>query len=414
MGCNGFDDIIQAAEALERSIRALAPGDLSQAQADALSTLLTRSVGALQCPRSPRADEAKSDTAARRETWGIVGQAPTLLRVLELVDKVGPSQASVLITGENGTGKEGIARALHAASRRAGKALLVQNCGALSETLLESELFGHVKGAFTGAVADKKGLFEASDGGTLFLDEIGETSPAMQVRLLRVLQEGTFYPLGGAKERKVDVRIIAATNRDLNALVREGRFRQDLYYRLNVVHLELPPLRARGDDVTHLTLHFLRRYAAAHGLFKQPAPALLEKLGAYSWPGNIRQLENEIMRLCIFSGHEAVIETHWLSVEVAEGSADSRQRGPRLESLDGERGLALDRSLAELTEEFQRAVVAAVLAHHGGKIGPTARSLMLTYEGMKKLIKRLRVPRLDEGNDGPHASERARSLSRVS
>ena len=219
-------------------------------------------------------------------------------RVLALAERAAATDSTVLITGESGTGKERVARLLHAHSRRSKKSFVGVNCAALPEPLLESELFGHKKGAFTGATADKQGLFEAASGGTLFLDEIGDLPPGVQPKLLRALQERRVRPVGGNAEVAFDVRIIAATNRDLEADVREKRFREDLYFRVNVVHVELPPLRARGSsDVLLLAQHFMERFAAQHG---KPVRGIAEKaaelLIRYHWPGNVRELSNVIER----------------------------------------------------------------------------------------------------------------------
>jgi DNA-binding NtrC family response regulator len=227
----------------------------------------------------------------------IVGSSPPLLKVFETVLQVAPSRASVLITGESGTGKELIAAALHEHSARASGPFVKLHCAALAESLLESELFGHEKGSFTGAAARRDGRFQQADGGTLFLDEIGEISPAIQVRLLRFLQEREFERVGGNQTIKVDVRVVAATNRDLTAEVNAGRFREDLFYRLNVVSIEMPPLRARPSDVPLLAIRFLQRYAAENGkTFKGFSPEALQALSHYGWPGNVRELENAIER----------------------------------------------------------------------------------------------------------------------
>src|SRR5262249_8361081 len=231
--------------------------------------------------------------------------------------KVIESDATVLVNGENGTGKELIARAIHYNSRRADERFVVQNCSAFNDNLLDSELFGHKKGAFTGAIADKQGLFEVADCGTFFLDEIGDMSPALQVKVLRVLQEGTFTPVGDTALRTVDVRIIAATNRDLKRMVERGEFREDLYYRINVIQLTVPPLRERGDDIPVLVDHFLRRNAKGRRLkAKKLSQTCLQRLMEYPWPGNIRELENEIERLAVLAGDDKMIAEELLSPRI--------------------------------------------------------------------------------------------------
>lgn len=237
----------------------------------------------------------------------IVGEDPAMLRVFKLIDKVASTDTSVLVLGESGTGKELIARALHEKSDRANRKLVPINCGAIPENLLESELFGHVKGAFTGANASRVGRFEMADRGTIFLDEIGEMSLHLQVKLLRVLQEQSFEPVGGTRTVNVDVRVIAATNKNLEKEVAEGRFREDLYYRLNVVELNLPSLRQRRSDIPRLIRFFNERMAVK----KKRAiagidDAALERLMNYAWPGNVRELENVVERLTVFCMDEMV------------------------------------------------------------------------------------------------------------
>jgi two-component system, NtrC family, response regulator PilR len=227
----------------------------------------------------------------------IVGASPAMAAVFQLVETIAPTTSTVLISGESGTGKELVARAIHFNSPRKDRPFVAVNCGALSETLLDSELFGHVRGAFTGADSNKKGLIEVAEKGTIFLDEIGEMSPLVQVKLLRVLQERKFRRLGGTEEIDADIRILAATNRDLAKLVAEGTFREDLFYRINVIPMRLPPLRERVDDVPLLASHFVAKYAAMMG--KDVAgisPGAMALLQAYGWPGNIRELENAIER----------------------------------------------------------------------------------------------------------------------
>jgi DNA-binding NtrC family response regulator len=232
----------------------------------------------------------------------MVGSSPPMQRVFEIVDQVAPSRATVLITGESGTGKELVANAIHQRSPRANGPFIKLHCAALAESLLESELFGHEKGSFTGAMARKDGRFSLADGGTLFLDEIGEISPSLQVKLLRFLQEHEFERVGGTQTIHVDVRVIAATNRDLKEEVARGRFREDLFYRLNVVNIETPPLRERKSDVPAIAKFFLDRYAKDNGkLVETIAPQALELLVAYDWPGNVRELENAIERAVVLA-----------------------------------------------------------------------------------------------------------------
>lgn len=270
----------------------------------------------------------------------IIGRSPAMTGLYDLMTKVADSDVPVLITGESGTGKELVATALHASGPRKDKSFVVQNCSAFNENLLESELFGHVKGAFTGAIRDKQGLFELADGGTFFLDELGEMSPALQVKLLRVLQDGTFMPVGGTKQKRVDVRVIAATNRNLEEMVRSGTFREDLYYRLNVVNLKLPPLRERSGDIPLLVEFFLGKIAQRSGKpRKEIAPEAMSALEAFHWPGNIRQLENELQRAHVMSGKETLISASCLSptllaTEGGESAVFSPQEGKLKDVLD--------------------------------------------------------------------------------
>jgi len=240
----------------------------------------------------------------------IVGRSPALLACLALVERVARASASVLITGESGTGKEMIARAIHEGGSRARARFVAVNCGAIPEALLESELFGHVRGAFTSAISAREGRFALADGGTLFLDEIGDMSPALQVKLLRVLQDGSFEPVGSSQMRRADVRVIAATHQDLRERLGDGRFREDLFYRLNVIPIEMPPLRERRADVPLLVAHFLERVAEATGKgLEGVTQAAMGRLCAHDWPGNVRELENLIERLVVLK------DGGWVEVE---------------------------------------------------------------------------------------------------
>lgn len=244
---------------------------------------------------------------------GIVGDSAPMREMFRIMERVRTSHATILITGENGTGKELVARTIHAESARSSKRFVATNCSAFNDNLLESELFGHRRGAFTGAVSDKPGLVEVADGGTFFMDEVGDMSPALQVKVLRFLQEGTFMPVGASDEKHVDVRIIAATNRDLAQMVRAGTFREDLYYRLHVVAIHVPALRERGDDVPVLVQTFLDRLGERDGTRKRLTDGAMLRLRNHPWPGNVRELENEIERLWVLSGDELLIDESNLS-----------------------------------------------------------------------------------------------------
>jgi formate hydrogenlyase transcriptional activator len=253
----------------------------------------------------------------------IVGASPALAAVLSLTRKVAGSDSTVLITGETGTGKELVARAIHRGSRRASRAFVALNCAALPRDLIASELFGHEKGAFTGAVQRRLGRFELAHGGTIFLDEVGELPPDTQVGLLRVLQEREFERVGGREQIRVDVRVIAATNRDLTEAMADGRFRDDLFYRLNVFPLELPPLRERREDIPVLVEYFISRYARTAGKrFRRVRKRTLDCLKSYSWPGNVRELQNVIERSVIVSdGDEFTVDERWLTPRGERSSA---------------------------------------------------------------------------------------------
>jgi transcriptional regulator with PAS, ATPase and Fis domain len=276
----------------------------------------------------------------------VIGSAPAMQSVLKLLSRVCESDATILITGENGTGKEIIARTIHYNSRRKKQNFVVQNCGALNDNLLESELFGHVKGSFTNAIKDKKGLFELADRGTLFLDEIGDTSPSMQVKLLRVLQEGTFIPVGGSEQRTVDVRVLAATNKNLEQMVKDGTFREDLYYRLNVINIKIPPLRERKDDIKILVTKFLGDQAKIAGeKSKKMDPKCMEALERYDWPGNVRELQNEMERLCVLAGGDELIGAELLSDRILATKAEKYP------------GLRVEGKLKDAIEELERKMI---------------------------------------------------------
>ena len=317
------------------------------------------------------------ERASRGEALGT--KAPAFLRIVTELDRVAPTQTTVLLEGETGAGKEVLARYVHEHSPRAQRLFVPVNCGAMTETLLESELFGHKKGAFTGAAADKRGVFEVASGGTVFLDEIGETPPALQVRLLRVLQEGTIRMVGEVMEKKVDVRIIAATNRDLRALIAEGKFRQDLFYRLSVFPLKIPPLRERREDIPELVRAFVSRFAQELG---KPVPKLpddvMDLLVGYAWPGNVRELQNEIERALVRMDADAKTLSRDLFSEELQAPPPAALAGSAQTPGD----------LRVRMASYERRVLEEALAAHGGKRSSAAAALGLTRQGLAKKLER--------------------------
>jgi DNA-binding NtrC family response regulator len=288
----------------------------------------------------------------------IVGSSPPMLKIFETILQVAPSRASVLVTGESGTGKELVAAAIHEHSSRASGPFVKLHCAALAESLLESELFGHEKGSFTGALGRRDGRFQQADGGTLFLDEIGEISPAIQVKLLRFLQEREFERVGGNQTIKVDVRVVTATNRDLAQMVKEGRFREDLYYRLNVVAIEMPPLRARASDVPLLATKFLHKYAVENGKeISGFSPEALSALTQYAWPGNVRELENAVERAVVI-GRGSEIGLGELSPNITNDAGRAPNGMPQVPGA----------TLAEL----ERYAILRTLEHTGGSTSRAA------------------------------------------
>ncbi len=306
---------------------------------------------------------------AAEDRYAMVGDSPALQVVRELIDKVGPTAARVLITGENGTGKELVARAIHAVSPRRDRPLIEVNCAAIPSELIESELFGHMKGSFTGAFADRAGKFEQADGGTLFLDEVGDMSLSAQAKLLRVLQEGVVTRIGGAKPIQVDVRVLAATNKDLEMEIAEARFREDLLYRLNVVPIEVPPLRERLEDVPALVAHFAEQLGASAGVpGKRFAEEAVRRLQTRPWPGNIRELRNAVERALI----------------LAPGKVVTAADVDRLLPAD----LGPKQSLENFRSEAEKGFLVQKLREHDWNITETAKSLQIPRSNLYKKIER--------------------------
>jgi two-component system response regulator HydG len=310
---------------------------------------------------------------------GIIGDSPPMREVKERIRRVAASDATVLITGESGTGKEVVARALHLTSRRGDKPFVPVNCAAITETLLESELFGHARGAFTGAARARRGLFEEASGGTLFIDEIGETSPGFQAKLLRALQDGEIRRVGESTPVQVDVRIIAATNQDLKRAIAERRFREDLFYRLNVVPMRLPPLRERREDIPLLTAHFLARYNARAGAAKVLTREAVQKLGDHHWPGNVRELENMVEQAAALS----------VDAEIRAEDVTLDEGGPLPAPGDAsDEG----RTLAAAVEEAERRTIEAAVARSKGDLAAVARDLGVSATTLWRKMKRLGLP----------------------
>ncbi len=330
------------------------------------------------------------DSASAR--YGLIGRSPALLQALGELERVSQSQATVLLLGESGTGKELFARAVHLASGRHDQPFIKVNCSAIPETLFESELFGYERGAFTGANTARAGWFEQAHGGTIFLDEIGELPLAMQSKLLRTLQEGTLVRLGGTREQKVNVRLVAATNRDLAQEVQAGRFRQDLYYRLNVIPIRLPSLRERGEDVRALALHFVNRANQAHQRNVNLAPDALARLEAHDWPGNIRELGNLIERLVLLADHTLVT------------AATLERFMPQAQGAAAPAGQA-----RPLVRDYQSAqshsaqALRDALARHQGNQSRAAQSLGLTLRQFAYRVKKL--PQLPPASPSPQGGD---------
>jgi len=324
----------------------------------------------------------KRDAASRNSLANIIGQSPAIEKLKSTIRTVAPTTSTVLIYGESGTGKELVARAIHACSPRSAEPFVSVNCGAFPETLLESELFGYVKGAFTGAAQNKRGLFEVAHGGTIFLDEISEMSLSMQVKLLRVLQERTIRPVGGTQEVAIDVRVIAATNKELSQMVAAKTFREDLYYRVSVIPIQVPSLRERRDDVELLANHFLKKYAtAAQKSILRISPDSVNALRNYDWPGNVRELENTIERaVALESGPELAVE---LDAGRLRAPAASNSNGPSVTSD----GLDFEKYVAQV----ERSLIESALQQSGGVQTRAAELLKVSYRSFRHLLKKYNI-----------------------
>ncbi|MER3428863.1 MAG: Fis family transcriptional regulator [Pyrinomonas sp.] len=342
---------------------------------DELKTIVRRALERLALVEENRAFRRAQQQTGRLDQ--IIGHAPRMQAVYQMIQTVAPLNSTVLIVGESGTGKELVARAIHNLSPRADRPFVSVNCGAFTETLLESELFGYRKGAFTGATSNRKGLFEAAGRGTIFLDEVGEMSPAMQVKLLRVLQERKVRPVGAHEEVETEARVIAATNRDLAKLVKEGAFREDLYYRISVIPLELPPLRERREDIPILAEHFVAKFCAQTGKRTRLSARALELLENYHWPGNVRELEHTIERAVALEPTDE-IQPERLPDAIRNYSGASA----RADFIFPEEGIDLFAHL----ESLERAYVAEALRRTGGNQTRAAELLNIPVRSLRHLL----------------------------
>jgi two-component system response regulator PilR (NtrC family) len=328
----------------------------------------------------------RDQLAGRVRLAQLLGKSRAMQKIFELITKIHSVKTSVLITGESGTGKELVARALHSEGIRAKAPFIAVNCGAIPEDLMESELFGHRRGSFTGAIADKLGMFQEAGGGTLFLDEIGELSLGLQVKLLRALQERKVKQVGAAEELEVDVRVIAATNRDLETEVSRGAFRADLYYRLNVIEVRLPPLRHRREDIPLLAEHFLRRFSAEHGRLMRMSPDAMRRLESYEFPGNVRELENVLERAVALSSSTTIGVSDLPEAKVPKLAP------PQLPAMLPSEGVDLD----QLVSDYERTWVMRALEQCGGVRKRAAILLGISFRSMRYRLQKLGIEKGDE------------------
>ncbi|MCC9658699.1 sigma-54-dependent transcriptional regulator [Rhodopirellula halodulae] len=369
-----FEELLAA---VEKALSSTARQSRATASVETTYAGRDQSSGETTASDSLASDSLASDSLDSEATSSVIGTCESMAEIKRIVQKIASSNTNVLITGESGTGKEVIARLIHRLSDRANHTFQVIDCTAIPESLFESVLFGHVQGAFTGAVRDQTGLLRASDGGTAFLDELGELPAASQAKMLRLIQEQTFTPVGETESIRVDTRFVCATNRDIHAEVDSGQFRRDLYYRLAVIHLELPPLRERGDDITLLANHFLKLLRPKGSNVQSFAESTVQCFHHYRWPGNIRELRNVVER-SIALAQSNVIEPHDLPRPLREPSVSESLSVAELAEV----------SRDEALDTADRTYLKTLLSKHRGVIASAARQAGLSRQGMNKLLKR--------------------------
>ena len=332
--------------------------------------------------REARIMDLNSELGNKYRYHNLIGKSKRMQQVYHLLSKVSSSESTIMIQGENGTGKEMVAKAIHYNSPRKDSLFMAVNCSAFNDNLLDSELFGHVKGSFTGAIKDKKGVFEVANGGTLFLDEIGDTTPSMQVKLLRILQEGTYMPVGATTPKKVNVRVIAATNKNLKEMIAKGEFREDLYYRINVINVALPALRERQEDIPVLMDFFLQKKCEEAGLpLKAFSKKCLEKMMDHRWPGNVRELQNEVERAVVLAGNEKNITPDMLSAQILE-SGEAHSGGERSSGSGFLKGVNTSGSLKDALEELEILMIREGLKRCAFNKSKLAKELGISRAGL--------------------------------
>ena len=390
--------LITAVDDYEKAVEAVKAGGAtdyirkSPGLVDEIKLAITRALEKVNLSKQNFA--LRRDAATHNSLDNIVGASPVMEKLKTTIRTVASTNSTVLIYGESGTGKELVARAVHVCSPRAGEAFVSINCGAFPETLLESELFGYVKGAFTGANQNKRGLFEVAHSGTIFLDEISEMTATMQVKLLRVLQERLLRPVGGTSEIEIDVRVIAASNRDLDHLVAEGKFREDLYYRLNVIPIRVPPLRERQEDIPLLVNHFVKKYAPAAGkTILRVNPLSLENLCDYEWPGNVRQLENTVERaVALEPTDELHVELPAERPKAKAAAASVGAGGPGVVLPPGSGPVLPDgMGMEKYVAEIERSLLQSALNQCNGVQTRAADLLGISYRSFRHLMKKYEI-----------------------
>lgn len=333
--------------------------------------------------REARIMDLNSELGNKYRYHNLIGKSKKMQQVYHLLSKVANSESTIMIQGENGTGKEMVAKAIHYNSPRKDAVFMAVNCSAFNDNLLDSELFGHVKGAFTGAIKDKKGVFEVTNGGTLFLDEIGDTSPSMQVKLLRILQEGTYMPVGATQPKKVNVRVIAATNKNLKEMIAKGEFREDLYYRINVINVALPPLRERQEDIPVLMDFFLQKRCEEAGVpLKTFSKKCLEKMLDHTWPGNVRELQNEVERLVVIAGDDKNITPDLLSARILESGESNHHQSHSSAGGSFLKGVNTNGSLKDALEELEILMIREGLKRCAFNKSKLAKELGISRAGL--------------------------------